>query len=104
MAGTVWVDEQDRSVARIEGRFLDNFKIGGGLVVSIQKGTNFSGQFLKINDEVWLPARVEGHGSARAFLFFKFNGSLTVVYSDYRKFKTSSTIRMPEAKAAEPPK
>jgi hypothetical protein len=92
MAGTVWVDEQDRAISRIEGRFVGSFKIGGGLVASIREGTNFKLQMTKVNGEVWLPARVEGRGEARALLFFKFNGSLTAVYSDYRKFKTSSTI------------
>lgn len=104
MTGTVWVDEQDRAIARIEGRFVNNFKLGGGLVANIQQGTNFMVQMAKVNGEVWLPARVEGKGSARLLLFFKFNGSLTAVYSDYRKFKTSSTILPAGAAAPDAPK
>ena len=92
MTGTIWVDEEDRTIAKLQGKFVDNFKIGGGLLVSIQKGTNFELQQKRINGEVWLPERAEGHGQARVFLFFKFNGGLTEVDSDYRKFKTSSTI------------
>ena len=92
MTGTIWVDEEDRTIAKLQGRFADNFRIGGGLLVSIQKGTNFELEQKRINNEVWLPARAEGHGQARVFLFFKFNGGLTEVDSDYRKFKTSSTI------------
>jgi hypothetical protein len=92
MTGTIWVDEQDRTIAQLQGHFVDNFKIGGGLLVSIQKGTSFSLRQTRVNGEVWLPAHVEGRGEARAFLFFKFNGSLSVVDSDYRKFKTTSTI------------
>lgn len=92
MTGTVWVDEEDRAVSRIEGRFVDSFKVGGGLVASIQQGTNFTVQLKKVNGEVWLPTRVEGHGEARLLLFFKFNGSLTITDSDYRKFKTNSTV------------
>ncbi len=92
MAGTVWVDEQDKAIARIEGRFVSSFKVGGGLMASIREGTNFNLQMTKVNDEVWLPARVEGRGEARVLLFFKFNGSLTAAYSDYRKFKTSAEI------------
>jgi hypothetical protein len=92
MAGTVWVDEQDKAISKIEGRFVGSFKIGGGLVASIREGTNFSLQMTRVNGEVWLPARVEGKGEARVLLFFKFNGSLTAAYSDYRKFKTSAEI------------
>lgn len=92
MAGTVWVDEQDRMLARIEGHFVDNFKIGAGLIADIRKGTQFSAQLTKVNDEVWLISTIDGQGSARAFLFFSFNGRLHVVDSNYRKFRTTSTV------------
>jgi hypothetical protein len=92
LAGTIWVDEEDRSISRIEGRFLRPFKIGGGLVVNIKQDTSFAWEQRKINDEIWLPARVDGKGAARAMLFFSFNGNIRVVDSDYRKFKATSTI------------
>jgi len=104
MAGTIWVDEQDRAIAQLQGHFVNGFKIGGGLLVSIQKGTNFSMQQARVNGEVWLPAHVEGHGEARAFLFFKFNGGLSVADSDYRKFKTSSTVLPVGAPVPDAPK
>jgi hypothetical protein len=92
MVGTVWVDEHDRVLIRAEGRFVNNFKVGGGLVVNIQKGTSFSLEMKKINDEVWLPAVLTGQGSIRALLFFSFHGDGRIVNSDYRRFKTTSTI------------
>jgi hypothetical protein len=101
LAGTAWVDEQDRELVKVDGHFLNTFKIGGGLVANIQKGTSFSMERRKINDEVWLPAVVEGHGSARALLFFGFNGSLRAVQSDYRRFKATSTI-LPGLSTVEP--
>jgi hypothetical protein len=104
MTGTVWIDEADRAIAKVQGQFVNNFKIGGGLLVSIQKGTSFSMEQARVNEEVWLPARVEGHGEARALLFFKFNGNVTVVDSDYRKFKTSSTVLPVGEPVPDPPK
>jgi hypothetical protein len=92
MAGTVWVDDQDHVLVRVDGRFLNAFKIGGGLIVSIQKDTRFSMIQTKVNDEVWLPARFEGQGAIRAILFFSFNGAGQIVNSDYRKFRATSTI------------
>jgi hypothetical protein len=92
LAGTIWVDEEDRTISRIEGRFLRPFKVGGGLVVNIKQDTSFAMEQRKINDEVWLPSRVDGKGAARALLFISFNGSIQVVDSDYRKFKATSTI------------
>ena len=92
MAGTIWVDEEDRAISHLEGHFLNTFKIGAGLLVNIQKGTSFSLEQRKINDEVWLPVEADGHGSARMLLLFKFNGNFREVDSGYRKFKVTSTI------------
>ncbi|QNI36144.1 hypothetical protein [Edaphobacter albus] len=92
LSGTLWIDEQDRTITHLEGQFANSFKVGAGIVMSIKKGTSFSMDQIKINDEVWLPSRIEGHGSARVMLFVSFNGSILVTNSDYRKFKATSTI------------
>lgn len=92
LAGTIWIDEEDRTITRLEGHFADSFKVGGGMVMSIQKGTTFSMQQMKINNEVWLPSRIEGHGAARVLLLVHFEGSIFLTDSDYRKFKATSTI------------
>jgi hypothetical protein len=102
LAGTAWIDEPDRMLVKAQGRFLNNFKIGGGLLANIQKGTSFSMEQRKINGEVWLPAMVQGQGSARVMLFFNFNGNIRAVESDYRKFKATSTI-LPVTGTVEPP-
>ena len=39
MAGTVWVDERDRALRKLEGNFLHDFKIGGGLVAEVKQGS-----------------------------------------------------------------
>ena len=92
LVGTVWVDEQDRMITRIEGHFLNAFKVGGGLLMNIRKDTNFALELKKVNDEVWLPARLSGQGAARVLLFINFDGRIQVEYSNYRKFKATSTI------------
>lgn len=92
LSGTIWVDEQDRTITRLEGRFARAFKIGGGLLMSIKKDTSFSMDQIKVNGEVWLPSRIEGRGGARVMLFVNFDGSLLVTNSDYRRFKATSTI------------
>jgi hypothetical protein len=102
LAGTIWIDEQDRAIARVEGRFADSFKIGAGLVMSIHKGTTFSMQQIKVNNEVWLPSRIEAKGAARVMLLFHFDGSLLVTDSNYRKFKATSTILPADASTRQP--
>jgi hypothetical protein len=92
LVGTVWIDEQDRFLARAQGHFLNDFKIGGGLVADVKKDSAFEARFLRMNDEVWLPAEVNGHGRVRILLVSGFNGRIHLVTSDYRKFRTSSVI------------
>jgi len=101
MAGTAWVDEQDKVLVKAQGHFINNFRVGAGLLVNIQKGTNFGMQQRKINDEVWLLSTAEGQGSFRFLLFAGFNGTVKVVDSDYRKFKATSTI-LPGVSTVEP--
>jgi hypothetical protein len=90
--GIVCIDEQDKFIQHAEGHFIDNFKLGGGLLADISKGTSFAGTFVKINHEVWLPDHFEAHGHIRYLLFFSVNGDATIRTSGYRKFKATSTI------------
>ena len=101
MSGTAWMDEQDKVLVKAQGHFINSFKMGAGLLVNIQKGTNFSMEQRKINDEVWLPSTAEGQGSFRFLLFAGFNGTVRIVNSDYRKFKATSTI-LPGMSTVEP--
>jgi hypothetical protein len=101
ITGIVCVDEQDKFIQHAEGHFTDNFKLGGGLVADISKGTSFAGTFVKINNEVWLPSHFEAHGHIRYLLFFSINGDAKITTSRYRKFKASSTI-LPNITVAPP--
>lgn len=92
LAGTAWIDEQDHVLARVEGHFVNSFKIAAGLVASVQKDTSFSMVQTKVNDEVWLPQEFGGRGTFHALLFFGFDGNVRIANSDFRKFRTSSTI------------
>ena len=92
MVGTAWIDEQDHMLVRVEGGFVNSFKVGAGLFVNIRQGTHFTAQWTKINDEVWLPAQIDAEGAARVLLFWNFNGRLHASNSDYRKFRANSTV------------
>lgn len=92
LAGTVWVDEQDHALVRVEGHFFENFKVAGGLLADVHRGTSFEAEWTKVNGEVWLPASFGGRGSARIALFFNHSGVVESQDSEYRKFRASSTI------------
>ena len=92
LVGSVWVDEQDKTLQHVEGHFDHDFKIGGGLVVDVKSGTWFKGSFRKVNDEVWLPASFEADGRARYLLFLSLSGHASGQTGNYRKFKATTTI------------
>jgi hypothetical protein len=102
LQGSAWIDEHDRILARVEGHFVNSFKVGGGLLVNIQKDTHFAMEQTKVNDEVWLPASIAAQGAARVLLFFNFSGNIRAVESDYRKFRATSTV-LPGTTTIEPP-
>ena len=91
LSGTMWVDEQAREIARLEAHFAESVKIGGGLVASLAKGSNFVFEQGKINDEVWLPSYAEVHFSGRV-VFVKLKGNFIDRFSDYRKFRSGAAL------------
>jgi hypothetical protein len=91
LGGVLWVDEQARDVARLEARFNDNVKIGGGILASLSKGSNLVFEQTMVNDEVWLPSYSEVHAAARV-VFFKVKENEIDRYSDYKKF--SSEVKL----------
>jgi hypothetical protein len=100
LVGTVWIDEQDKVIRKTEGHFLNDFKIGAGLVANIRKDSSFGMDQIKVNDEVWLPSYLEGKGAIRFLLLAGFDGRVQLTMSDYRKFHTTSTI-LPGVSAVE---
>ncbi len=92
LVGTVWIDEADRVLVRGQGHFLNNFKIGGGLIADVRKNSNFDFEARHVNDSVWLPATINGQGSVRVLLVAGFDGQLHLTASDYRRFRTSAKI------------
>ena len=91
LAGTMWVDEQAREIVRLEARFAESVKIGGGLVASLSKGSNFVFEQQKINDEVWLPSYAEVHFSGR-IVFVKLKQNFVDRFTDYRKFCSGASL------------
>jgi hypothetical protein len=91
LSGTMWVDEQAREIVRLEARFAESVKIGGGLIASLAKGSNFVFEQEKINDEVWLPSYAEVHFSGR-IAFVKLKQNFIDRFSDYRKFRSGAAL------------
>ncbi|HUA98161.1 MAG TPA: hypothetical protein VMA34_07540 [Terracidiphilus sp.] len=68
LEGTLWVDEADLQVAQLEVRFDENFHVAGGLVATIEKGTQMRFEQAPQAGGLWLPTGGEGTITARLLL------------------------------------
>ena len=84
--GTIWVDEADREAVHLDVVFIDNFHIAGGLVASIQKGTNFHYDQAKVNGEIWLPTGAESNLQARVLMVKGFRQHFIERDCDFKRF------------------
>jgi len=105
LAGVIWIDEQAHEVARLEAYFVGDFRVAGGLLANLQKGTSFVFEQSYFNSEVWLPTYMEAHVGVRVLLMKGFNLNATTHYSDYKRFnvQTLSTINQPKSAPAPVP-
>jgi len=90
--GTVWIDEEDHVLARIEFELMKDAKFGGGLIVNINNGSRVIREWRKVNEELWLPASSELRLKARAFLTKGYNTRIVDQFSDYKKFSVETRI------------
>ena len=104
LAGTIWVDEDAKQIARLEAHLTDSFKVGGGLLASIGSSTAFAFEQEKVDGELWLPSYGEANIAVRLMLLAKFNRSLERRYSNYKKYDINSEYSLTKPKEAKPEK
>ncbi|GGH07968.1 hypothetical protein [Silvibacterium dinghuense] len=90
LAGTLWVDEQDRQVRRLEAHFDDNFHMGFGLF-SIGKGSSFVFDQKLVNpgakeQGLWLPTDGQAHLVAHAIGFLGYRADVSFSDDHYQRF------------------
>lgn len=87
LSGTIWFDEADHQVARLEVRFDDNFHIGGGILASVQKGSSMEFEQAPVGDGLWMQTSSAEHLDAR-FVVKKLREDVHVTAFDFKKFNT----------------
>lgn len=101
LSGTIWIDEADKEIARMESWLNSNLNIAGGLIASLKEGSTLTFEQTRTAEGVWLPLSVALHGKFR-FLVFGLNMSVENQYSDYKRFTTSvKDALLPENEPAE---
>jgi hypothetical protein len=93
-----WIDQQDYSWTKLRAEFTDTVSIGW-VVARLHKGSQFEIQQVRVNDEVWLPQRIDLKLDARVALLKGINETVHVTYKDYRKFRTDTKISVAESGA-----
>lgn len=88
LAGTIWIDEADREVARLEVRFYDNFRIGGFLA-NVQKGTSMNVDQAPIGDGLWMQTGSEDHLAAR-LVVKNLRMNVHIQDFDFKKFNVGT--------------
>lgn len=106
LAGTVWIDPNDKQVVRLESRFIETFKFRDGAVwASFSKGSTYVMESTHVNNEIWLPAQVDINVGVRVFLVTGFNSNIAIRYSDYKRFKVDAEKeKLKDPVATEPKK
>lgn len=90
LQGTIWIDEADRQVAHMEVMFVDNFRVAGGLLASVQKGSNFHFDQAPVNQGLWLPTGGEGNVQARVLLLKNMRQHVIERDYDYKVFNVEA--------------
>jgi hypothetical protein len=101
LQGTMWVDEADRQVAHLEVNFNDNFHVAGGLVATIEKGSNFrfdqaqvprpEGDPAAAADRLWLPIGSEATVAARVLLVKGMRQHFMERDFDFKRFQVETS-------------
>jgi hypothetical protein len=90
LAGTLWIDEQDRQVRRVEATLEDNFHLGFG-IFSLSKGSRFTFDQKLVNNELWLPTSASIHIEAHAVAFLSYRANVQITYDQYQRFHTEAS-------------
>jgi hypothetical protein len=90
LQGTIWIDEAGRQVAHLEVSFNDNFRLVGGLLATIQKGSSFRFDQAPVNGEIWLPTGGEGTFQARVLMLKNLRQHFSERDYDYKRFKVET--------------
>ena len=105
LTGRLWVDEEERAVARVEVRNTSDIKIALGLAVKVSS-LALSAEFTRLETSVWLPRSVETLVIGRKLLVSGLRVRRVASYSNYRRFEVDVEEQMRDATppdAAPPP-
>ncbi|GEM_PF-418233 len=96
LRGKLWVDKQDYHLVKAEVEVIDTISVGF-FMVRLAKGSSAMFEETRVNNEVWLPRRVQLIASARLGLLKVVRIEQEMIYSKCREFQPSP-LAMPRLK------
>lgn len=89
--GRLWIAKSDYQWVRAEGESVETITFGG-ILARVGKGATIRIEQVRVNDEVWLPSRIDIAATARIALLKVFRGKVEMTFDKYRKFQADSRI------------
>jgi hypothetical protein len=89
--GRVWIDKQEYNWVKAEAEAIDTISFGL-FIARIHKGSRFSFEQVRLNNEVWLLRRFYLNASARVLVFKNEELEQEDTFSNYKKFTTATKI------------
>jgi hypothetical protein len=105
LGGTLWIDEEDAQVARLEAKLDENFHVGGGLAASFNKNSGALIEQQRIDDEIWLPSLNDINLEGRKMIYLAgIHEHVTQHFYNYHRFRAESKLifDLPEDNANKP--
>lgn len=91
LKGKLWIDKQDYNWVKAEAEAIDTISFGLFLA-RVHKGSHFSFEQVRLNNEVWLLRRFYVNASARLLLFKNEGLEQEDIFSNYKKFSSATRI------------
>jgi len=92
--GQLWIDEQDWEVAHLESHLDDTMRWMGGIVLQVEKGSRVVMDQQRVNDEIWLPSKMDVEFSGRAFLLKGFRQVIHLRDDQYVKASNQQVAKL----------
>ena len=96
MSGSIWFDEMDRQVARVEIHLAENLNIGGGLLASFHKGSTMVLEQSPVGQGLWMQTANEQYVDIRVVVK-SIRERVRVEDRDFKRFdvETLHTVGAP---------
>lgn len=89
VTGKLWVDKQDLGWIKVEGQVIHPFFMGM-FFVRLLPGSQIKMEQTRVDDGIWMPARVEVQARAKIFFVKSLSIDRLMLFSDYRLPKTGA--------------